>query len=86
MPMHAEEDRPAAPDASRREKATGQNGQPAPPGVRKPGSRVVRPDSDKGSGGRPPEEIESPDDPPKMAIGTLGVSTSLVAASDAKRG
>ena len=55
-----------APHADDREKPTGPDSQPAPPGVGRPGSRVVRPDSDKGSGGRPPEEIEDPDDPPKM--------------------
>ena len=55
-----------APHAGEREKATGQDGQPAPPGVGRSRTRVVRPDSDKGSGGRPPEEIEDPDDPPKM--------------------
>jgi hypothetical protein len=48
-----------APDAKEKEKATGQDGQPAPPAAGRSGSRVVRPDSDKGSGGPPPEEIDA---------------------------
>ena len=56
-----------APDAYETEKATCQDGQPAPPERPNARGRVVRPDSDKGSGGTPPDEIEDLGDPPKMA-------------------
>ena len=46
--------------AGEREKAAGQDGEPAPAQAPKPGGRLIRPESDKGSGGAPPEDVEDP--------------------------
>ncbi len=53
---------PSRPDET--EKTTGHDGHPVPPGLRKPRSRAVTPESDKGSGGSPPEETGDAGKPP----------------------
>jgi hypothetical protein len=48
-----------APHAGEREKGTREDGEAMPPQAADPkaGPRTVKPDSDKGSGGPPPEDI-----------------------------
>lgn len=54
--------------AGETEKATREDGGAMPPQAPDPkAGKLVRPDSDKGSGGAPPEEVEGPGEPPKMA-------------------
>ncbi len=65
--MQPKKTHPPAPDAFETENATFHDGHRVPPEVRTPRGRVVRPESDKGSGGTPPDEIEDLGDPPKMA-------------------